>query len=462
MTLDEWKKNLQEPIPVPDILQKKLQDAFRQIRSDEAHSSFAAAEADTEEGAETQSRKPEPLSAISEDTKPKEVSMHKKTFKRSFVLSLAATLATGAICAAAFAYRSWSQNILHGMKTDEETLTLLEEEGMLSVSGSSATCNGITISAEEMIVDPYYALVTLKIKGYYPPEGYQPQFYKEVYTIGDGQIYWGSFLFPYKPDNPHSDSQIKLIPVLYNNAKHFFRGEDGILYKEDATPVEFTEDGHIIFDEWSSGEFTYVLHMTPRTGLEDCGFFKGKTLHISFDDLGYLSHEKMSSSKTNYVEDASGKGHWEISVTLPGTDEMREEDLHRQELGETGAVFTSIKLSPISMIATIDTSGMQKDRPVYSKMDESLTSLSDILSWPGLKMKDGAFIQSVSIGSPRLFPVKGSETLYQTAIEFERIIDPDEVEAILYYKGFDSGEGYAPLAPRTEDECIAITLPAGP
>lgn len=461
MTLDEWKKNLQEPIPVPDILQKKLQDAFRQIRSDEAHSRFAAAEAGTEEGAETQSRKPEPLSAISEDTKPKEVSMHKKTFKRSFVLSLAATLATGAICAAAFAYRSWSQNILHGMKTDEETLTLLEEEGMLSVSGSSATCNGITISAEEMIVDPYYALVTLKIKGYYPPEGHQPCFYKEIYTIGDEITYWGGYQQPYNPDNPMSSFRIKLIPIFYRDVEQLYRNKDGVLCMEDGSPAEYTEDGRLITDKrmegWDSGELTYVLHITCRD-MEDYGFFKEKTLRISFDDLGYWSDQPMAQ----YTEDKSGKGHWELSVTLPGIDEMREEDLHRQPLGKTGAVFQSIQISPISMTAVIDTSQLQEGRPVYAVKNQLLDDLYAIVSWPGLKMTDGTFIQSICAGSPRLIKVKGSENLYQTTIEFDRIINPDDVAAILYYKNFDSGIRQAPRGPYSEDEYLSITLPEKP
>ncbi len=80
----------------------------------------------------------------------------------------------------------WSESLSDGMAVKEEQKRELEDTHMAAPINQSVTDQGVTVTAVQTIVDQHFLRISLKVEGYEPPQGEQPDFGRTLITI-DGK-----------------------------------------------------------------------------------------------------------------------------------------------------------------------------------------------------------------------------------------------------------------------------------
>ncbi len=375
---------LKRDVEIPDIVMKKAEGAFAKIQG----------EAKVQE-----KTKITPLS-------PKKT-RKKIPAKRMFLVAATVMLGAGGVTAGAQRYMRWSKTASEGMLASEETQKKMEETKLAVPVNKSDTQNGVTVTVSQTIVDSYYAHIIFKVEGYDAGEGKQPFFETDTVVV-DGYDPWKD---PYD-EKQHFGSG----GDWYNGVT---MGEDGRAVRiSDGKPLDEIEDYQDNY-KLEDGSYEYRLTLTHTA---DKDYFMGKPIHLELHNLGTAEKEDLTN-----VIDAT----WSFDWVLEGSPEKKEYDLNAS-IGDTGVTVKHVEISPISLNVTYDF-----PKKIYNKMDNS----SGMLFFPdGVRLKDGTELKTIYLGPGTNGYI--SENEYFIAFPVDRILDTDEIDALLVRKGVDGGDRY--------------------
>ena len=362
---------LQQNIEIPDIVTEKANMAFEQIRKEAGSSSDKIV------------------------TYQKSV---KKSRKKYVIAALIATMTVGAVSAYA-AYTNWSHGMKEELRISEEQQKNLEANGMAAFSDASVTDAGVTVTAQQSITDNYYTYLSFKVEGYSVEKGVQPDF-ETISVTADGQdVSWGGRFY---------DGMIS--------------GNDGMFVNADGSEPETEADGSMI-ENYMMDDGSLEYHMILKS--HEKGFFTGKQLHVELENLGTVA-------KAQYFPDI--KGNWILDMTLGGADTARYIETC-EKLGDTETIVTGVELSPVSMRVTYD---FPKTEPRKEEFEDENGEIQTI-AWPaqppfafGIRLKDGTVMKYISAGSESTGYTSEEGQEYVVSFPLDRVIDPDQVEAILF------------------------------
>ena len=375
---------LKKDVEIPDIVMKKAEGVFAKIQEEDK---------------------------IPEKTKITPLSQKKKRkklpAKRMFLVAAAVMLGAGGVTAGAAAYMRWSKTASEGMLASEETQKKMEETKLAVPVNKSDTQNGVTVTVSQTIVDSYYAHIIFKVEGYDAGEGKQPFFETDTVVV-DGYDPWKD---PYD-EKRHFGSG----GDWYNGVT---MGEDGRAVRiSDGKPLDEIEDYQDNY-KLEDGSYEYRLTLTHTA---DKDYFMGKLIHLELHNLGTAEKEDLTN-----VIDAT----WSFDWVLEGSPEKKEYDLNAS-IGDTGVTVKHVEISPISLNVTYDF-----PKKIYNKMDNS----SGMLFFPdGVRLKDGTELKTIYLGPGTNGYI--SENEYFIAFPVDRILDTDEIDALLVRKGVDGGDRY--------------------
>ena len=375
---------LKRDVEIPDIVMKKAEGAFAKIQG----------EAKVQEKTK--------ITPLSPKTKRKKIPA-----KRLFLVAAAVMLGAGGVTAGAAAYMCWSKTASEGMLASEETQKKMEETKLAVPVNKSDTQNGVTVTVSQTIVDSYYAHIIFKVEGYDAGEGKQPFFETDTVVV-DGYDPWKD---PYD-EKRHFGSG----GDWYNGVT---MGEDGRAVRiSDGKPLDEIEDYQDNY-KLEDGSYEYRLTLTHTA---DKDYFMGKPIHLELHNLGTAEKEDLTN-----VIDAT----WSFDWVLEGSPEKKEYDLNAS-IGDTGVTVKHVEISPISLNVTYDF-----PKKIYNKMDNS----SGMLFFPdGVRLKDGTELKTIYLGPGTNGYI--SENEYFIAFPVDRILDTDEIDALLVRKGVDGGDRY--------------------
>lgn len=407
---------LQEDIIIPEIVQNKADDAFARIHRDAA-------------------RNTESSSA----SKTASVSLHsrRKHKKKLIVTFAAAALAVCTVTAGAAVYMKWSESLGKGLQVTEEQKASLESSGLADFPGLSATDAGITITSQQSIVDNYYAFLSFKVEGYSVPKGRQPGFdYVNITLDGEDAYNVG-----------HS---------FYNGT---IIGENGRALLADGSPIPLDEDGSLLLNyTQEDGSLEYRINI-PSSEKEK-GFFFNKAIHVEFYNLGLYSEARGDESLEDLAE-----GSWSFDWTLQGDDSTCTVECSAP-LGDTGAVVTGAEISPISIKVLYDFPRTEITETGYHEsqemIDGELTNISEPFEYTyyadppmfmGVKFKDGTLLRLFQGGGYQGYTdyENKESTLYESLYSIDRILDVDQVEALLFRKNTGSADEGESVSYKVDD-----------
>lgn len=168
-----------------------------------------------------------------------------------------------------------------------------------------------------------------------------------------------------------------------------------------------------------------TMYKTARAILnneEDAADAISDTILACWEKLG--TAEK--ADFTNAIDAA-----WSFDWVLDGSSEKKEYDLNAP-VGDTGVTVKHVEISPISLNVTYDF-----PKKIYNKMDNS----SGMLFFPdGVRLKDGTELKGIYLGPGTEGYISQNE--YFIAFPVDRILDTDEIDALLVRKGVESGDRY--------------------
>lgn len=390
---------LREDVVIPDVVLKKANDAFELIRAEEKQNMVKR---DIDTG--------------------KEKRRAKMNIKRIIILVAAAALALGTV---GFAYYvKWARGFENELHVSEEIKTQAVETKLADFPEQSVTCGGVTVTAKQSIVDNYYAYLSFEVKGYNLPEGAEPGF-DVVDAVVDGEFTTFSASF-------------------YDG---IVAGEDGKPVYEDGTPLQSDEEGDLTMG-YKAEDGTMEYHINLASDNEE-GYFLNKPIHVVLKNLGTYP------GKAGAVETAV-EGEWVFDWTLQGSSEIYKADCN-EALGDTGVYVTGAEISPISIKAIYDAPRWTIAEPAVNETTGEVFTHEAFVEPPalaGVKMKDGTLYPYMYYGPGLSGYVDESGNCYVEMFAIDRILDVNQVEALLFRKG---DGGYANGAA-AEDNYYVVNI----
>ncbi len=376
---------LKKEIEIPDIVQLKANDAFDRIRQEEK------ANAGKREAA---------LRKKNRNRKPK------VRIRRMIILAAAVILALGTV---GFAYYvKWSRGLEKSLHTTEEVKIQAEKISLADFPEQSVTVNDVTVTAKQSIVDQHFAYLAFEVKGYDLREGAEPGFDGVLVTV-DGEV-------------------ANMSASFYDG---ILVGEDGSLVYEDGTPLQSDEAGNLI-TRYTAKDGTMEYHISLVTADEEDSFLN-KPIHVELADLGTYPGKAMP-----VVTDV--KGSWVFDWILQGSDKLFITDLN-ETLEGTNVSVIGAEISPISIKAVYNAPRIPVTETGINETTGETFSHETYVEPPalvGVKLKDGSFYPYLRMGPGVSGYEDENSDKYIEMFAIDRILDINQVEALLFLKG-DSG-----------------------
>ena len=346
-----------------------------------------------------------------------------KRIKRVLISLAAAVMLLGTVTAAAAYAARWSRDFDQGLHASEEERQRAEESGLAANPGgekASASANGVTITAEQTIVDRYFALLSFRIEGYQIPEGKEPDVGQLKVTVDfDSEIREQTFF-------AWSGGFYDGIVIGSDGRAAYDDGSALVTYPDGGWDKRYyTDDGSLIYE------------LSLSSTAEDVFF--GKEICVCFQSLGY-------GDKTQYFPEVDGP--WELHWTLSGSDSVRKVELNR-EIGDSGVKLLEAELSPISVHLVYQTDG------IWTGYEQLETFEPRFM---GVKLKDGTSYPFLLSGPASAGYTDIENCLYESRATFNRLIDPDEVDALLFLNLDSVPLGVTNLRDITEDCLYVVKL----
>ena len=367
-------ESLQREITIPDIVQSKADQVFQKIQEDNG--------------------------------KTLTVRTRKRKGKMVWAAVAAAVLVLSTtVCAAVYKYGSKGLEAEFRMKPEQKQI--LEEKGymtpILNEAGmrTGVTCQDITITPMQMIVDKRFAWLSFQVKGFVPEEGKEPGVYMQRITV-DGDEY----------------AMIQSYGGFYDGLQYTGNG-----FVRDDGEQAYDADGSLIpkyVDE--EGCLEYIIEIV---GTDYEKGLIGSSLHVELEGLGTMD-------KAEYIPDVEGV--WAFDLELKGSDAVRKTTLSAT-LGDSGAALEYAEISPIS-VYVIGEFPLRKEK-TEAENGKGETVLHETFvhapDFAGLKMKDGSLLTYIINGGTVGYPDSEQE-VYRWAFSITPAVDPGEVEALLFQK----------------------------
>ena len=286
----------------------------------------------------------------------------------------AAFFCAGAVTVSAAAYHMWSQSLKNELNVTSEQEKNLKDSTLSDNPMQTATDAGVTITSVQSIVDNRYAYLAFDVDGYDFSTDEEFAFESVNATINGkaANIYGAGF----------KGSEYYMVISLSEKA-------DSIIGKEVCVQLSNLEAG-----------------------------------------------EKADAKTT--VD-----GNWELTWMLQGSEDMKAYNFS-ETLGDSGATLTKAEISPISLAVTYTmprttTLETYTDK-VYSEENPNgtvETHTEEVYVDPpmlvGVRMKDGSLYTDLLNGGLTGYIDDTSDT-YVTSMAMNRILDVDEVDALLFLK----------------------------
>lgn len=336
-----------------------------------------------------------------------EIRMEGKNMKKQPVFGKRAAAAIG-ICAlfagsltAAAAYRAWSGRMQGTVEATPEQQQELLENGTATVfeqepeaADLKVTKEGVTVRPEGVIADGHFVWLAFSVEGYIPEEGEEPCFDRVSVSVRD-------------------DAQ-KAVNFSGSFFDGYVTGSDGKPVRPDGSPVTVDETGSVICDYTDeAGRLEYDLLLSPARW-EDS--LLGETLHVTFHDLGTVWH-------ADFAGDIAAD--WELDVPVSGNSDARAY-APKATVGGSGILLSAVELSPISV------------RLDYVLPEGADIAPEDLPYCIGMRMKDGTLLRYLMDSGQSRRDDEGNVSCFQS---FDRVIDPDQADALLFLKGEGPAEG---------------------
>lgn len=356
-------KEFSKDIDIPDIVQIKAEDALSVIR---------------QEGMNDMNR---------------EMNKNKPSISKLAVACITGVCVLG-IGTSVYAYRNWNQMLTDKLQADSRVQEISNQNGTSDFPELSQTDAGVTVTADQTIVDQNFAYISFLVDGYTPEQGAQPAFQDVDITV-DGQHYSTQAIF--------DDGMIV--------------DEMGRSVHADGSPLRTDAEGNVIEQAQyvqKDGKLYYeiILYSDGNSGC-----FLDQEIRVYLRNLGvYGENEGIQVAK---------EGNWSFAWKLSGNSSSQVYRIN-QTLGDTGFVIKEIELSPISIRVASDVSGVsgmeQENAPrVY-----------------GVKLTDGTVHPFIVEGGWS----RSDGGIYQSLESTNRIIVPDDIASVLFFKDqLDEREG---------------------
>ena len=375
----EEKQILKSDVEIPEVVLKKTDDALAQIR---------------------------------ESTKPVRKAKKESRFQGGFRYAQAAAIACavlvgagGITVTAAVVHHLWSRGMQGNLQATEEQQKDLAERGMvtqfdqsaaqeegLNLSSMEVTSEGITVKPMELIADGHFVHAAFQVSGYDLADGEEPCFENVVVYTGEdenAQDGWGNM------GGSFYDG------IVSNN--------NGEPVYEDGTPLASDETGNIVEHyKAADGTLEYVMTLYKTDPDES---LLGQTLHVCFENLGTVE-------KTEFMDGIGGT--WEFDIPVSGKDAAKYCELNTA-LENVNVTVRSAAISPISIRVDYEVTGelqVQED-------DNGLPNVG------GVVLKDGSKVLYLLNGGQSGYQ-KGSDTQAYLLATFDRVIDVDQVQSLLF------------------------------
>lgn len=336
--------------------------------------------------------------AVFEQIQQKNTGKGEKMIRKSMWGTVAAAmlaLSTVTVCAAA--YMNWSSGMEEQFDATDEQKAFLEEQEMVKPMSSSVTMEGITVTAQQSIADSRFAHLSFRVEGYEVKEGgiLQPDF-ETVHVTVDGK------------------EGFVLRNAFFNN---WHITNDERTYTNDDTPIQRRRDGTLV-ERYRNDDGSMEYIISVMKNFEESSLI-GKKVHVELENLG--AHVRYSSAFRKEVEAV-----WSFDFTLEGSEQVRSKVMS-QPLGDSGATVTKVELSPISFY-------VEYDCPDRIKMQGGKATINVDPAPPlvGVRLKDGTLITGAMAGASEGNVLDDDKYVYYGTIN--RIIDPQEVDTLLFFK----------------------------
>lgn len=383
-----------EDIEIPDIVQKKAQEAFLKIHLEK--------EGDNMEEMKNNRHK----------------NKHYFWQKKAAAIVLAALVGGGSITALARVYMNWS----HGMQaqmnvSNEQMLELQDTEGTLvSFPAVSDTRGDITVSAAQCLLDDNNIKVALYVEGYELESSIKPKL-DNLSILLDGQ------------------------PV-YNYEWYFYSGIDfddkGNPVMADGSEALMDAEGGIIPNYQIDGKMEIDINLSP---VDENGKavtdLAGKVITIQMDNFG------------------ENTGTWTLEWALESGSEAVEVELN-EVLGNSGATVTKVELSPISAKIYYDFPMTEIQDMVLDENGSTIesTDFAEPPEFVGIKMTDGTVYTGILNGGTYSYEDMDS-SIFIAKISLSRVINPEEVQSLLFLRDDIMIEGENEI---TENDCYVVDV----
>ena len=375
----EEKQILKSDVEIPEVVLKKTDDALAQIR---------------------------------ESTKPVRKAKKESRFQGGFRYAQAAAIACavlvgagGITVTAAVVHHLWSRGMQGNLQATEEQQKDLAERGMvtqfdqsaaqeegLNLSSMEVTSEGITVKPMELIADGHFVHAAFQVSGYDLADGEEPCFENVVVYTGEdenAQDGWGNM------GGSFCDG------IVSNN--------NGEPVYEDGTPLASDETGNIVEHyKAADGTLEYVMTLYKTDPDES---LLGQTLHVCFENLGTVE-------KTEFMDGIGGT--WEFDIPVSGKDAAKSCELNTA-LENVNVTVRSAAISPISIRVDYEVTGELQTQ----EDDNGLPNVG------GVVLKDGSKVLYLLNGGQSGYQ-KGSDTQAYLLATFDRVIDVDQVQSLLF------------------------------
>ena len=387
---------LMQDIEVPDVVQKKAQDAFAQIQLE---------------------KKGNQVKVMGNQNKKRTSHIWQK--KAAAVIT--AVLVGGcSITALAAVYMHWSHGMQTKMNVSEEQMLELEnaENTPVSFPDAADTQGNITVSAAQCLLDGNDIRLAFYIEGYELENHIEPEL-ENLSILLDG-----------KPAN--------------NYEWEFYSGidfdEEGNPVMADGSAVQEDGEGGIIPNyRTAEGKMELDLKMSPvdenGKAITD---LEGKTITVQMENFG------------------ENAGTWTMEWTLESTSATVDAKLN-EVLGNSGATVTNAKVSPMSVEVTYDFPRKEiKEILIDENGNEAeSTDYAEPPTFAGIKMVDGTVYMGIGDGG-----ISGYEdaesSKYVKRVSFSKIVNPQEVESLLFLREDATIQGEGEI---TEADCYVVNIP---
>ena len=375
----EEKQILKSDVEIPEVVLKKTDDALAQIR---------------------------------ESTKPVRKAKKESRFQGGFRYAQAAAIACavlvgagGITVTAAVVHHLWSRGMQGNLQATEEQHKDLAERGRvtqfdqsaaqeegLNLSSMEVTSEGITVKPMELIADGHFVHAAFQVSGYDLADGEEPCFENVVVYTGE--------------DENAQDGWVNMGGGFYDGIVSNNNGEP--VY-EDGTPLASDETGNIVEHyKAADGTLEYVMTLYKTDPDES---LLGQTLHVHFENLGTVE-------KTEFMNGIGGT--WEFDIPVSGKDAAKSCELNTA-LENVNVTVRSAAISPISIRVDYEVTGELQTQ----EDDNGLPNVG------GVVLKDGSKVLYLLNGGQSGYQ-KGSDTQAYLLATFDRFIDVDQVQSLLF------------------------------